>query len=144
MSSFDEALNRPPAIAWKPNGYKPNPLVGGQIYRYTHDHPEYGEAEMLGILSESDQKVYGVLCATPVLRTFVEHEDPKNGDRVGIRYVGERQGKRGTYPDFNCAVDRTKTLVAQAPLTESPPAEPGQPSTSSEESDLDDSEELPF
>jgi hypothetical protein len=107
MSTFDETLNRPPATAWKRNGYEPNPLIGTVTFRYTNHHVSYGDAEVLGILSESDQRVYSVLCGNAVLRGFVEAEGPKAGERVGLKYLGEVQSRDGnTYANFNAAVDR--------------------------------------
>jgi len=101
VSWSSSALNLPPAKKWE---YEPNPLVGEQINRYAF-HGDYEPAEMLIILPEGAEEAFSVLCGKAVLRSFVENKDPQIGGRVGIKYIGKREGAAGPYDDFNTAYE---------------------------------------
>jgi hypothetical protein len=110
MDEFERELEKPPSARWD---HQPNPLVGKVITRYTVEG-DYEPAELLEVLPDGADVAYSVLCGRATLRSFVDEKDPRVGDTVGIKHVGQQTSKSTgrTYELYNAAVKRDERKQA--------------------------------
>jgi hypothetical protein len=59
-----------------------------------------------------------------VLKNKVREQQPRVGDRVGVKYIGEKEGSRGMYGDYRFVVDRPPGAPSAEPQPEPDEPEP--------------------
>lgn len=85
-------------------------MIIGKVIGFGKGFSEYGPHLVVTLQSEDDGETYSVHCMQTALRRGVLEADPKPGDRLAIKYVGEEVAKSGkragkTYKNFRVRVD---------------------------------------
>ena len=72
-----------------------NPSIIGRFVRVDSGPSDYGPVPIF-VIEGKDGKEYGLWGFHAVLRSQFATKKPKPGELVGIRYLGEKMGQRGT------------------------------------------------
>lgn len=113
---------------WNPEEHG-NTLIG-QLIRYEKGTTQYGPCHIAVIMDEDTGTVYSVWLQSFVLENRFREENPKPGERVGIKYLGRQSPKDGgaEYHNYHVQVDRRDQATpwerpAPAPAAPGPVAE---------------------
>lgn len=135
--SIDDLLDAE-SQTWKPD--TEGDTVKGKLIDRGEWTGDYGTSPTLTIQTDAGD-IYVVFCSSGVLKSNVERQNPQIGDEVGIRYLGEAEGKSGrTYKNFKFVVVRSAAneIAAAGPAgdTETQAAPPAAATTPDESDDL--------
>jgi hypothetical protein len=113
-AAMNEALERPDPVAWKP--VKAGDQIVGTLLRVEQRTTQYGPAAAM-ILVDGECVEHSVYLFFESMKTQLDRLRPAAGERVAIRYLGEKPsknptpGRKATYHDFKVAVDRPVNAV---------------------------------
>lgn len=87
----------------------PGDMLVGKVVGFSKGFSEYGPHPVVTIKSEDDGEQYSVHCMQTVLRNQMSEADPKPGDRIAVKYLGDSEAKSGkragkAYKDFKVRV----------------------------------------
>lgn len=89
---------------------EPGTTLIGKITGFSKGWSKFGPHPVVQVQNEEDGEIVSVHCLHTALRSQMQNADPKPGDRIAIKYVGEavtKSGKRqgASYKDFRVRVD---------------------------------------
>lgn len=120
--SLEDRLDAEPAAGWKP---EPGASVIGEIVSIsTAPGTDWGPYPLIEI-EKDDGTAVAVHAFHGVLKGELERLAPNEGDRIGIKYLGKKQGAKQTYEVYNVVLERATPraaataagLVTQAPTS---------------------------
>jgi hypothetical protein len=116
MSTLEDRLNGLGGIPWIPDPEKAakyekdscglNPLIGVAVDHYRRENfAGDGHYDVL-VLNVPEVGIVDVHCAPTVLANEMKHWKPQPGERVGVKWLGEKKGANRTYTAYKVAVER--------------------------------------
>lgn len=109
---MNEALDREAPEAWMPK--KAGDQIVGVLARVENRTTKFGPSSAM-ILVDEDGREWAVWLFYESLKTGLDRLRPAAGEKVGVRYLGQRDAKNPTpgraakYHDFKVVVDRPIT-----------------------------------
>lgn len=106
---MNEALDREAPEAWMPK--KAGDQIVGVLARVENRTTKFGPSSAM-ILVDEDGREWAVWLFYESLKTGLDRLRPAAGEKVGVRYLGQRDAKNPTpgraakYHDFKVVVDR--------------------------------------
>jgi len=117
---FREEMDAELPEAWMP---QPGEVLVGTVKRYEQSETTYGPCYVCIVANEETGELTSVWLLQTALKSQFEKKQPEPGERIGLKYAGETQGKSGrAYHDYTLRVDRNPF----SPWTKkpTPPPEP--------------------
>lgn len=109
MSSLEERLEAGLAPAWRPDKEDPD-LIVGTVIEGTIGNNEYGSYPIITVELEDGSGQKAIHGMQTVLRNELIRQQPKPGERIGVKYLGEQPTKPGSkfksYTGYRVKVDR--------------------------------------
>ena len=89
---------------------KPGQTLVGKVKGFSKGFSKFGAHLVVTVQREDDGEIVSVHALHTSLRNQIAEADPKPGDRIGVKYVGERTSEKGkrkgtTYKEFRVRVD---------------------------------------
>lgn len=138
VRSLEDRINAEPAAGWKPE--KGDSVIGEIVSISEAPGTNWGPYPLIEI-EKDDGTAVAVHAFHGVLKGELERLAPNEGDRIGIKYLGKKQGTNQEYEAYNVALERaTPKAVTSTPANGSTSAPT---STTPTASPVDDDEE-PF
>lgn len=121
--SLEDRLDAPDAPGWQP---EPGDRIVGEVVEMSERESDYGGSYEIVTIETADGDEIAVHCFHTVLANEIRAKTPRVGDRIGIKYNGAREAKRGgaSFEHYAVAVERSTSLPAPslASRPEVPPA----------------------
>jgi len=116
VSTLEDRLNGSGGVPWIPDPSKAekydkdscglNPLIGTAVDHYRRQNfMGDGEYDVL-VLSVADVGDVAVHCQPTVLANEMRSARPRPGEKVGVKWLGERQGANRSYAAYKVVVER--------------------------------------
>lgn len=102
--------NFPPAFMFEEEGT----MIVGKVLGFDRAYSKYGPHPVVVVQNEEDGEAVSVHCLHTALKEQMREQSPAVGDRVGIKYTGDKVSKSSgeTYKNFLVRVDSpTKTFA---------------------------------
>jgi hypothetical protein len=131
MTTLEDRLSGSGGIPWIPDPEKAekfdgvscqrNPLIGIAVDHYRRaNFMGDGEYDVL-VLSVDEVGDVAIHCQPTVLANEMRHARPKPGERVGVKWLGERQGTSRSYTAYKVVIEReTGTDFNWGPESQAP------------------------
>ena len=109
-TDLERATTYPPS--WNPN---PGDMLIGRLEEVVHGVPtRYGPVDVAYLCTEPSGELVSVWLSNTVMRDQWTKAAPKVGERVGVKYVGQKTSKAGTpYRVYAVRVDRIAPVVKE-------------------------------
>ena len=94
--------------AKKPKYWNPKDegdFITGVVKDFRDVTSSFGDAEVMDIIEDETKDLTSVFLSS-VIKNQREKQNIQPGDHVGIKYLGEVQGKNAEYKDFIVMVDK--------------------------------------
>lgn len=80
-------------------------FITGVVKDFRAVTSSFGDAEVMDIIEDETKELTSIFLSS-VIKNQREKQDIQPGDHVGIKYLGEVEGKNADYKDFIVMVDR--------------------------------------
>lgn len=117
--SLEDRLNAEPAKGWKPEA---GDRVIGEIVSISQaPGTDWGPYPLIEVETDDGEAV-AVHAFHTVLRTEIERLAPSEGDRIGIKFLGKKQGSKQEYEGYTVVLERKTPRTADTPVMSAAPA----------------------
>lgn len=112
--SLEERLDAPDAPGWTP---EPGDRIVGEVVEISERESDYGGWYSIVTVETADGDEIAIHCFHTVLANEIRAKAPRVGDRIGVKYNGVREPKRGgaAFEHYAVAVERSTSLPAPTP-----------------------------
>lgn len=117
--SIEDRLDRETAPGWKPE--VGDQVIGTIVEISERPGTEYGPYQVITI-EQADGTEVAVHAFHGVLKNELESKQPTEGDRIGIRYLGKKQGATREYENYRVVLERATPRATSTPVTVAAPS----------------------
>lgn len=118
MRSMQERLEGPEPEAWVPENE--GELIFGEVEEVSRREGDFGEYTVVTLV-DADGQVWNVAGFGTVLAGKLEDLDPQPGDKLGVKFAGEKTAKNGkAYKDWRVIIERSNAPVTVPASTTDP------------------------